>query len=244
MKLHLLLTFLLVISISIFAVIAYNRNEVLLCDYVECPQVVSIESFVNTDVPVVIDIQTNKPIRVLPEPQYDLFCYDNSYEWDSDYDSYERTEVLEYEPSPTPTPAAVAEQNPITDNYVAIGSFRQNIYDVNNLDSYGRQKIVDNKNSAAYFTYDYHTYIVADHVNQGFSIIKTLSSGSTVSLCVDGVTQTYSVTGIDFNGTNNGLLFYADGSSVVFGNSADLVLYTCNENTMPRTITIVSCMKL
>ena len=48
-----------------------------------------------------------------------------------------------------------------------------------------------------------------------------MSSGSTVSLCVDGITQIYSVTGIDFNGTNNGLLFYADGSSVVFGNSAD-----------------------
>ena len=111
------------------------------------------------------------------------------------------------------------------------------VYNTCDTDNVINQKVVDAKNAAAYFTFDGNTYIIADHVHQGFSVIKSLTTGDEIHLG----DEDYIVTDIDPNGVNNRDLYYSDGTDAVIGNDADLLLYTCNSKK--PYIAIVSCVK-
>lgn len=99
------------------------------------------------------------------------------------------------------------------------------------------QVVVDARDSAAFIT-DFATVIIADHVNQGFSAMKSAVPGSTKAYINRGdYTDTYICTA-NFQGHNTGSdLTDASYNSVLNGNPGGLLMYTCNENWQNVTIT-------
>jgi len=120
---------------------------------------------------------------------------------------------------------------------LTIKDYSIDVYNAVHTTNSTTQKVVDAKYSAAYFTFDDNTFVIGDHVNQGFSVIKELKEGDEISLGED----IYVVKGVDLNAINRGELIYSDGSSAVYGNDKDLILYTCN--SQKPYVTIVSCIK-
>lgn len=103
------------------------------------------------------------------------------------------------------------------------------------------QKIVDAKDSAAYFKYG-SVYLIGDHSNQGFNIIKSQKVGSKAYIKVKNNNGSYSlrtfkvkevVTGYNYGDR----LVTKDGRDVK-NIKASLVMYTCN-SADGKKVTIV-----
>lgn len=72
--------------------------------------------------------------------------------------------------------------------------------------------------------------IIADHENQGFSIIKQLEIGQVCYIQEGENSIKYLCTGIDFDGVNDdGILIGSDGTMLHNLPENMLVLYTCND---------------
>lgn len=87
------------------------------------------------------------------------------------------------------------------------------------------QVVVDQQNSAAYFT-DTVQPIIADHSNQGFSALAN-AKGKYAYLTVGSTTTRYICTGVN-NGTNQATNLLYNGKSFIYNKIASLVAYTCN----------------
>lgn len=87
------------------------------------------------------------------------------------------------------------------------------------------QSVVDASDSAAYFGFG-SAMVVADHWNQGFTRIKSLSVGDQVYIDRGTSKTYYTVTGKS-TGTNTGYDLI-DGSGRSVSSIGGLVLYTCN----------------
>ena len=103
----------------------------------------------------------------------------------------------------------------------------------------GAQATVDASDSAAYFHEDGHM-MIADHVDQSFSSLKSTSVGAKATLTANGTTKEYTCVG-KINGHNTGTAITdADYNSISSYYPGALVAYTCNGNW--NNITIVFFM--
>lgn len=101
------------------------------------------------------------------------------------------------------------------------------------------QEIVDAKNSAAYF-YGYGHIIIGDHKNQGFSAIKSCSTGTKAKMITNNGTETYTCVG-KIQGHNTGYeLTDANYASIKNLYPGAIACYTCNDNW--KNVTIVFFM--
>ena len=91
------------------------------------------------------------------------------------------------------------------------------------------QYIVDNKDSAAFFTAWSHQ-IIADHNNQGFEKVKKCEVGTIATFSVDGEILNYKCVA-KMLGHNTGKILTDENYISISGIYPDtLVCYTCNEN--------------
>ncbi len=109
------------------------------------------------------------------------------------------------------------------------------------------QKIVDEKDSAAYFLYYDYIPMIADHSIQGFDIIKKQKVGSIAYRKVKNEKGKYFLEKYQVmekvEGTNTGTRLITKDGRDVEKTGASLVMYTCNSSN-PKKVTIVLWKKI
>lgn len=108
-------------------------------------------------------------------------------------------------------------------------------YNVNTNSTASLQELVDNYDSAAYY-YNKGKLVIADHNYQGFSVLGSLSEGTTSYIkFADGSTIGYSLIK-KAKGYNTGPdLVDTEGNSF-YGMDASLIMYTCYEDGIMVTL--------
>ncbi len=109
------------------------------------------------------------------------------------------------------------------------------------------QKIVDEKDSAAYFLYYGETPTIADHSIQGFDIIKKQKVGSIAYRKVKNtegeiLLEKYQVIN-KIQGVNTGTELLTEDGKKINQIDASLIMYTCN-SANPKSVTIVLWKKI
>lgn len=165
--------------------------------------------------------EATEPTETIPEEVEDAE--------DSDADNSSNSSNKSYS-----SPSSSSAGKNTSDDYVGNFSIPGTGVDVSCYNS-SSQNTVDASDSAAYF-YGYGHTVIADHVDQGFSGIKSCSTGDTAYLETSSGTKSYTCVG-KMNGKNTGsTLTTASGESIRDLYPGALVCYTCNGNSEDITM--------
>ena len=98
--------------------------------------------------------------------------------------------------------------------------------------------IVDRNDSACFFNFA-GTQLIADHVNQGFSIIKGFQAGDICTIERYGETYYYECIEVDPNGTNDShSITMGDGRNAEYIGDGTIAMYTCNDVWTSVTVAV------
>ena len=112
-------------------------------------------------------------------------------------------------------------------------------YNVNTRSSLSLQKLVDNKDSAAYYT-THGKYIIADHDYQGFKVLVNLSVGTKAYIKLsDGSIKTYKLIKKS-KGKNTGPDLVDTNGNSFFDMKSDLIMYTCYNGGIMSTLWVLA----
>ena len=138
------------------------------------------------------------------------------------------------------------KQNTKTINYGTFGrlyvsSYNVSLYDynVNTSSELSLQTLVDNKDSAAYYK-NRGKLVIADHYNQGFSILAKVHEGSTAYIKFeDGSEIKYKMIK-KTTGTNTGPDLVDEEGNSVFNLNSDIIMYTCYNGGILITLWVLT----
>ena len=107
-------------------------------------------------------------------------------------------------------------------------------------ENYQWQEIVNAEDSALILPWNNNTLVLADHYNQGFSIIREAGPFLTTADLSDGIRyDRYICVAVIPDAYNAGnYLAYSDWSSIEADYPNSLITYTCNTDYAPGTITV------
>ena len=119
--------------------------------------------------------------------------------------------------------------------YIANYSVALYDYNVNTTSNISLQTIVNNYDSAAFYR-NYDKLVIADHNNQGFSILYGLNEGSTSYIQFeDGSVIRYRLIK-KASGTNTGPDLVDNEGNSFFNMDSDIIMYTCYNGGIMATI--------
>ncbi len=137
-------------------------------------------------------------------------------------------------------------ESPVTETYgtygrLYISGFSVALYDynVNTTSSSSLQSIVDGWDSAAYYI-NRGGLVIADHDYQGFSILSSLSEGTTSYIKFeDGSTIGYKLI-YKSSGYNTGPDLVDTAGNSFFDMYSDIIMYTCYDGGIMATLWVLS----
>lgn len=118
-----------------------------------------------------------------------------------------------------------------------ISSYNAALYDfnVNTKSNIALQTIVNNKDSAAYYR-NHGKLVIADHYNQGFSILTKINEGTTAQIKFkDGTIISYKLIKKS-EGVNTGPDLVDNEGNSFFDMESDMIMYTCYEDGIMATL--------